>query len=378
MEWEQPPSTSYTVTVLKNGQTYDLSIEGNQLRQAISPQSGFDQIQLHLKKGNTLASVRVYSNGTLPSEVQNWAPTVDKAELMVIAAHPDDDILWMGGTLPYYAGQLKKDTVVLYMSHQKRLRQSEALDGLWTMGVRTYPVFAGFPDKYLIKSIEEAEEKWGGREKVVSYLVEQIRKYQPDVIVTHDVNGEYGHGHHKLVAACIQEAVLAAKTEQYPESFEAYGSYEVKKLYLHLYDQNRITMDWRAPLSAFDGKTALEVAILAYQAHKSQQQYAFRVQDTGKTSCKEFGLAYTSVGADVQGGDFFENIAPVQVAQTPSPKPTPTMTPTLSPVEQTPAVSQQSSQTETLHLVIWIVAGGTGLLLLALAINAIVFFRRQK
>ncbi len=67
-------------------------------------------------------------------------------------------------------------------------------------------------------------------------------------------------------------------------------------------------MDWRVPLAAFDGLTALDVANQAYDCHVSQQEFHQNVYDTGDISSAEFGLAYTQVGQDVAGGDFFENI----------------------------------------------------------------------
>ena len=66
--------------------------------------------------------------------------------------------------------------------------------------------------------------------------------------------------------------------------------------------------DWRVPLEAFGGKTALEVAQDAYRLHVSQQKTTYVVTDEGATSNARFGLAYTAVGPDVVGGDFMENI----------------------------------------------------------------------
>ena len=67
------------------------------------------------------------------------------------------------------------------------------------------------------------------------------------------MKGDQGHleGHRRLTAA---------DGTRYLESAEKYGAWQVKKLYLHLYDTASITMDWRVPLAAFDGKTALYYA----------------------------------------------------------------------------------------------------------------------
>ena len=142
-----------------------------------------------------------------------------------------------------------------------------------------------------------------------------IKTYRPEVMVTHDVDGEYGHGAHRLCADAALRCVPAAA--------EGENAWQVKKLYLHLYKENQILMDWRQPLDAFDGKTALDVAKAAFKFHRSQQggsatykgkKYVFAVEDKGVFNNAKFGLAYTTVGTDVIGGDMFENI-PSSTAQ---------------------------------------------------------------
>ena len=46
-----------------------------------------------------LAQVRVFAPGDTPSFVQRWKPPCEKADLLVLAAHPDDEVLFMGGTI---------------------------------------------------------------------------------------------------------------------------------------------------------------------------------------------------------------------------------------------------------------------------------------
>ena len=53
-----------------------------------------------------VAEVHVFAEGDTPDWVQRWEPPLEKADLLLISGHPDDEILFMGGTLPYYAGEL--------------------------------------------------------------------------------------------------------------------------------------------------------------------------------------------------------------------------------------------------------------------------------
>ena len=176
------------------------------------------------------------------------------------------------------------------------------------MGVKNHPVFNRFTDKRT-PTLEEGLALWGGEDAVVGKVVENIRQYKPEVIVTHDVNGEYGHGGHMATAYAAQKAVEAAKdASQYPESAQKYGTWEVKKLYLHLYSENQVQMDWDKPLAAYDGKTGYEVACMGYDMHKSQHRF-YQMKKGGPYDNTKFGLAYTAVGLDTGENDFFEHVS---------------------------------------------------------------------
>ena len=82
--------------------------------------------------------------------------------------------------------------------------------------------------------------------------------------------------------------------------------------YLHLYRENALTLDWRQPLSAFDGQTAFDVAKAAFDCHKSQKSNGLIVQDWGPYANNVFGLYYSAVGPDEQGNDLFEHIGAEQ------------------------------------------------------------------
>ncbi len=263
-----------------------------------------------------ISEIGVFTAGVLPSTVRNWQLPDGKADLLVVAAHPDDELLYMGGTIPTYAGQEGKRIVVVYMTFGQQLRRREAIDGLWSVGDTVYPVFGPFKDK-LVMSLAAARTVWGD-EQVLAFLVEQLRRFKPEVVVSHDLNGEYGHGAHRLTATDLLRAIpLAADPAQFPDSAAKYGTWSVRKCYLHLATTRPIVMDWNVPLSVFSGRTALDMAKLGYAFHVSQHQYSYQVLDSGPYNCAKFGLVYSSVGDDVVGGDFFENI-PTEAA-TPSP-----------------------------------------------------------
>ncbi|MEG2395135.1 MAG: PIG-L family deacetylase, partial [Ruthenibacterium sp.] len=116
-------------------------------------------------------------------------------------------------------------------------------------------------------------------------------------------------GAHRAAADASKRCITdAANPKKYPKSEALYGTWQVSKLYLHLYDKNQITMDWRVPLSAFDGKTAFDMAQAGFRLHLSQQDTEYVVRDDGPYDNRKFGLYYTSVGEDVLKNDFLENV----------------------------------------------------------------------
>lgn len=284
-----------------------------------------------------LCTLYAYGAGEIPN-YHPWQPTPEKADYLLVAMHPDDDTLFLGAIIPIFGAEQGREGVMLYMATRVRERRDEAMNGAWTMGLRTLPVFGGFPD--IPQNYRAQLENTFRRATVVQYLVRQIRKYRPEVVVSQDLNGEYGHWQHVLLANAVLEAApLAADASYDSASAEEYGAWTVKKVYLHLYPENKLELPVEAPLAAFDGKTAVQIATEAFACHASQLPSRHAVTNEGVYSLSDFGLAYSTVGPDTPGGnDLFENIDPavLRTAATPVPEPTsaPTPEPTSAPTSE--------------------------------------------
>ena len=193
------------------------------------------------------------------------------------------------------------------------------------MGIRCYPVFGAFED-FRIDDLEGTYEQYESlghkREELQSFVVEQIRRFRPKVAVGHDLKGEYGHGMHMVYADLLTKALdLTGNAEEFPESAQKYGTWEIQKTYLHLYTENQIVIDYDKPMEELGGMTPFEVTQKkGYPCHESQQWTWFTDWINGKDSpitkasqittynpC-QFGLYRTTVGADVAKDDFLENI----------------------------------------------------------------------
>ncbi len=319
-QWYEHPHAA-AVQVKQDGKWTDVAAtKGEFLSECLILPGGITECRIAnpaTAKRNTplpIAELHVYGRGDLPENVQCWEPSCEKADLLLLAGHPDDELLWFGGILPTYAGVQEKEVQVCIMVPTLPRRRLEELDGLWTCGVRNYPVFGYFRDSFSL-SAKDQYSRWG--EKAVQKLVtEWIRRFKPDVIITHDFEGEYGHGAHQVCAdAVVKSLGYAADAKKFPESAKAYGIWDVPKCYIHLYPEGQIRFDWRVPLERFGGKTAFDVASEAFYCHVSQRHTSYMVEDSGPCDCSLFGLYRSLVGPDEKKNDLFEHLPMYLVAE---------------------------------------------------------------
>ena len=324
----------YTITDNDTGVTITAGERGF-LHEYIALKSTTTSVTIRFSNGKVrLSELYVFSTGSAPDFVQVWdAPLEGKADLVLFATHGDDEQLFFAGLLPYYAQEVGCAVQVVYMTDHRNLtnaRTHEMLNGLWSVGVRAYPVFGGFAD-FLIEDKQGTYDEYAKmgvtQEMLQSYVVEQIRRFKPQVAVGHDLNGEYKHGMHMVYADLLVKALdMTNDAACFPESAEKYGLWDIPKTYLHLYETNPIVLNYDVPLESFQGMTAFDVTReLGYPCHESQQYTWFtkwlhwegmRVNGTPiirasqieqYNPCK-FGLYRSTVGEDVQKNDFLENI----------------------------------------------------------------------
>ncbi|MBO4471409.1 MAG: phosphodiester glycosidase family protein [Clostridia bacterium] len=278
-----------------------------------------------MEKKNVMGfnEIFAFGKGEVPDWVQQWEEPAGSTDILFLSTHPDDDVLFLGSAITWYAAEQKKNVMVAYLTYSNTTRRSEALNGLWAMGVRTYPEFGPFSDKYSNPSkVTQAYKDMGGEDKVLSWVTDLYRKYRPEVVVTQDIEGEYGHPQHKMmVDAAIKCWDKAADSAAYPESGTLFGPWEVKKLYIHLYgDETKSTaFNFDAPMESMGGKSANEVAEDAFTYHVTQagkghkfngKQVVFSVAEYGvrRYPNNRFGLYASRVGEDVNHDDFLEHI----------------------------------------------------------------------
>ena len=282
-------------------------------------------LKLTFNKALNVSEVNAFTEGKLPDWVHVWKSPYDKADLLLVSTHADDEQLFFAGVLPYHVAKGYRVQVAYFTDHTNGFgRRHELLNGLWTVGVDHYPVISKIPDAYsTTEAAAIANMNWAGikEDYAIGFQTELLRRFKPQVVIEHDLKGEYGHGQHMLnVQTMIKAVGLAGDAKNYPESADKYGVWETPKLYVHMYTENKVTMNWDEPLDYFGGKSAFQMTQLGYKNHASQQYTWFTAwlngnnnnitkatQITTYSPC-DYGLYRTTVGNDVEKNSFFENL----------------------------------------------------------------------
>ena len=299
--------------------------QNNFLHEYIKLENKTDILTIKYNEDVKIGEIYILSEGELPSYVEEWLPPCDKADLLLFSTHSDDEQLFFLGLLPTYVARGANVEVVYFTNHYdnpKRLH--EQLHGLYAVGIRNYPIIGIVPDAWsetLEGAQKNMEKKDITMDMTMTYQVENIRRFKPLVIVGHDEKGEYSHGQHILNTYLLKDAIKKANDDTYDKnSLDLYGLWDTPKLYLHLYKENQIKMDYDTPLEYFNGKTAYEVSKIGYSKHTSQQWTWFTAWINGKnneytkaTDIKtyaptDYGLYRSLVGEDINKNDMFENL----------------------------------------------------------------------
>jgi len=174
--------------------------------------------------------------------------------MLLAFAHPDDESFGMGGTIAYYAEQGVAITLVCstngdvgtvddsYLAnHQSvaEIRLAELACAAETLGIKEVITY-GYRDSGMMGAPENnhPDSLWQADEDVVvGRLVRDIRRVRPQVVVTFDPFGAYGHPDHIYMHRATTRAFFAAgDPAQYPEQIaEGLAAYQPAKLYYTLF-----------------------------------------------------------------------------------------------------------------------------------------------
>src|SRR4030095_4905279 len=181
--------------------------------------------------------------------------------LMVVQLYPDDEAISTGGLLRFAAEQ-GHTTIVVTCTHgdlgdvklpglrlnprqdpadRQRLaliRQEELAHAAAILGV-TYVYQLGYHDSGMAGWASNQERQAFMQtplEDVTGRLVPLIRRHRPDVVVTYDAHGGYGHPDHIMAHRVTMASVTAAAV---PDCFPQGGApWQVRKVYYVVWPQS--------------------------------------------------------------------------------------------------------------------------------------------
>ena len=161
----------------------------------------------------------------------------DKKIVMVVTAHPDDSEFAAAGTMAKWVMEGREVIYVVCTNGDKgssdpdmaserlaKIREQEQREAAKVLGISEV-VFLGHPD--------------GGLEDTPAFrgeLVRLIRKYRPDIVMTHDPYRRYmGHRDHRITGIVTLDAIFPYARDHlfYPEhKAEGLKPYKVREVYL--------------------------------------------------------------------------------------------------------------------------------------------------
>ncbi|MDG4820777.1 PIG-L family deacetylase [Asanoa sp. WMMD1127] len=151
------------------------------------------------------------------------------ATLLCVHAHPDDEALWTGGLLARHTAHGWPAAVVTCAADLVGPRVGELAESLAVLGAGP-PRLLGFGDSGRRPPFAPASLCAADLDEVVLRLVAHIRVVRPDIVVTYDAYGTYGHPDHvrthRATVAAIEAAAHPAVAPQ------AGAPWQVSSLYL--------------------------------------------------------------------------------------------------------------------------------------------------
>lgn len=315
LEFAEPPSPW---TLLVNGEERPCGEHGY-LHEYVGELAA-TELTLRFDTDIHLCDIYVFSPGERQDWVQDWLEPWDRADVLFLPTHSDDDQLFFAGLIPWCISQGARIQVAYFVRHYDHAdRMNELLDGLWCCGLRNYPILGPFRDmgninyNDTIVAYNRNCVYWNNFE---GWQVELYRRFRPQVVVTHARDGEYGHGAHILnCLTALSGWQLAGDETAYPETAELYGVWTPPKVYVHNHPEKAVRLDFDSPLDMFGGSTAFQLSQEAFRCHPSQVPFygdwlfgsSTAAGLAGYPSC-DYGLYYSSVGDDIHTDTLFDNI----------------------------------------------------------------------
>ena len=165
--------------------------------------------------------------------------------LLAVLAHPDDESLGNGGMFAKYAAEGVETYLVTatrgehgWFSKPEDYPGEEALGAIRDQELRAAAELLGIREvsflDYVDGHLDEADP-----DEAVEKIVDHIRRLRPDVVVTFDQHGLYGHPDHIAITQFTTAAVQAAADPAYGTSRSPHS---VAKLYYMAWTEDDVAI----------------------------------------------------------------------------------------------------------------------------------------
>lgn len=141
--------------------------------------------------------------------------TIRKA--LAVVAHPDDCIIF---AKPFIEKYFFCNWKIVYLTYNKDDPRAIEIANYWKSGFGVKTAFLGFEDN--AKDLETDNLNFWTFYDAEKKLVEEVISFEPDIILTHNKEGEYGHIHHKI-------AHLAMNSVRTPKIYFSFNNSEFNK-----------------------------------------------------------------------------------------------------------------------------------------------------
>ncbi len=202
-------------------------------------------------------------------DMPSFAPDLSRLSVVGVFAHPDDEGFGCGGTLALLAARGARLTLVcatngdvgqisdpslatpetLAQVRQEELRRAAAVTGVPDLRFLNYrdSGMAGSRHNQHLASLHQAAPA-----RVEGRLAGILREVRPQVVLTHDATGGYGHPDHLAVYRHVTRAVvLAGNATAYPEHRSAgLTPWTVPLLYYVCFPRTQFRRMWQEMLAA--------------------------------------------------------------------------------------------------------------------------------
>ncbi|HEY6844161.1 MAG TPA: PIG-L family deacetylase [Thermoanaerobaculia bacterium] len=241
---------------------------------------------------------------------------------MYVAAHPDDDNAGLIGYLATYRGyrtaylsMTRGDGGQNLIGDEKGellglLRTQELLDSRAIDGGEQF--FTRAIDFGFSKGPQETLAIWG-HDTILADVVWNIRRFQPDVIITRfPTTGEGGHGHHTASAILAGEAFTAAgDATKFPDQLRYVTTWQPRRLFWNLFSFRPVAPDDPSVANALKIDLGTYNPLLgeSYGEIAGESRSENRSQGTGGRRFKGSALNYfKELAGDPATTDIFEGI----------------------------------------------------------------------